>query len=119
MIYSPAFVYKWTHIPSGKWYIGKHTGSIDDGYICSSHLVKPHIEEYITEWNREILATGTTDQMTLTEIMYLRKLDAVNNPQSLNQTNGHGKIVFKELPEPQHPTQETKKSIRQILMEQE
>jgi hypothetical protein len=27
-----AFVYKWTEKSTGKWYIGYHTGTIDDGY---------------------------------------------------------------------------------------
>ena len=33
-----AYVYKWIHIPTGKWYIGSRTrvGSHpDDGYYCS------------------------------------------------------------------------------------
>ena len=33
-----AFLYKWTHIPTQKWYVGSRTAvgcHIDDGYICS------------------------------------------------------------------------------------
>jgi hypothetical protein len=38
-----AYVYKWTHIPTSKWYVGSRTAPgchPDDGYICSSKLIK-------------------------------------------------------------------------------
>ena len=43
-----SFLYKWTHIPTQKWYVGSRTASgchINDGYICSSIEVKPMIIE--------------------------------------------------------------------------
>jgi hypothetical protein len=43
-----AYLYRWTHIPSQKWYVGSRTGKgchPDDGYICSSKIVKPMITE--------------------------------------------------------------------------
>lgn len=106
-----AFVYKWTHKQTGKWYIGKHSGAEDDGYICSSFLVKPMIEEAPNDWERTILTRGSWEQMGIAEILHLKKTDAVNNPQSLNQTNGSGKIVFKDRIASSKP----KVSIRAIL----
>jgi hypothetical protein len=37
------FVYKWTELSTGKWYIGAHYSKgchPEDGYICSSKTVK-------------------------------------------------------------------------------
>jgi hypothetical protein len=48
-----AYVYKWVHIPTGKWYIGSRTrvGSHpNDGYYCSSKTVKPLILANPNEW---------------------------------------------------------------------
>lgn len=56
-----AFVYKWTNIPTGKWYIGVRTKNgchINDGYICSSKIVKPLILSNPSDWKRDILATS-------------------------------------------------------------
>ena len=38
-----AYVYKWTHKPSMKWYIGSHKGHVKN-YICSSKYVKEQIK---------------------------------------------------------------------------
>ena len=54
-----AFVYKWTHIPSLKWYVGSRTAKgchPDDGYIASAKLLKNHILENKDEWKREIIS---------------------------------------------------------------
>lgn len=94
------FVYRWEHIPTGKWYIGSRTAigcHPKDGYITSSSIVKEAVETCPQDWRREILATGTAREMLKLEIDLLISLDAVNDPSSLNQTNGTGKIVFKEL----------------------
>lgn len=54
-----SFVYKWTNIKSGRFYIGKHKGTPDDGYISSG---KTFLECYNAEpsmYKREILFYGT------------------------------------------------------------
>lgn len=88
-----AYVYKWTHLPTGRWYIGSRTArgcNPDDGYICSSKLVKPLIEQSPTEWKREIVATGDPASMLLLETSLLTDADARSNPLSFNQHNGDG-----------------------------
>ena len=88
-----AYVYKWTHIPSGKWYIGVRTKSgchPDDGYLCSSRIVKPMILSNREDWKREIIATGTPDDMMKLEVSLLTEVDAKNNPDSFNLQNGDG-----------------------------
>lgn len=90
-----AFVYKWTHVPTGRWYIGSRTKqgcNPDDGYICSSKTIKPLIAENLAEWHREILAVGEPAAMLELETRYLVSLDAKNDPMSYNQHNSDGKF---------------------------
>lgn len=82
-----SFVYKWTHLPTLMWYVGSHTGGIDDGYICSSKYVPPLIESQPKEWVREILETGTSVDMRILEEDILVTMDAKNDPRSFNRSN--------------------------------
>jgi len=91
-----AYVYKWTHIITSKWYIGCRTKKDchpDDGYICSSKLVRPLITSSPHEWTCEILFTGTPEEALLLESKLLIELDAKNNIQSFNMHNGDGKFT--------------------------
>ena len=93
-----AFVYKWTHRPTGMWYIGSRTAkgcNPNDGYICSSDTVKPMILADIDNWSRELLATGSPNDMRILEGRYLKKLNAANNPMSYNEHNNNGKFNFR------------------------
>ena len=61
-----AFLYKWTHIPTLRWYVGSRTAKgchPNDGYICSSKKVKPMILENKEEWRREIIAIGDSSEI--------------------------------------------------------
>jgi hypothetical protein len=89
------YVYKWTHIPTLKWYVGVRFAKgcyPDDGYICSSKIVKPLIETNPNEWKREIISTGTKEAMTELESEILEFSDAAKNPRSFNQHNNIGKF---------------------------
>ena len=91
-----SFVYKWTHLPTGKWYIGCRTAKgchPKDGYVTSSKLVKPLIKTNPKEWQREILHTGTPEEILNLEVVLLEEFDAKNNPLSYNQHNGDGKFT--------------------------
>jgi ribosomal protein S27AE len=91
-----AFVYKWTHLPTGRWYIGSRTANgchPDDGYICSSKRIKPLIQQNPLEWEREIIQTGTPGEMIILETQLLESTDAKNNEMSFNQHNGDGKFI--------------------------
>jgi hypothetical protein len=96
-----AFVYKWTHLPTLKWYIGSRTAqgcSPDDGYICSSKKVKPLIESAQTEWSRDIIANGSPADMLDLETTLLELFDAKNDLRSYNQHNGDGRFTTTGLP---------------------
>jgi len=91
-----SFVYKWIHLPTGKWYIGSRTAKgchPEDGYISSSQLIKPLIKQNPTEWKREIIKTGSPEEMIKLETSLLESLDAKSNPMSFNQHNGDGKFT--------------------------
>lgn len=91
-----AYIYQWTHLPTSKWYIGVRTKNgchPDDGYICSSKIVKPLIESSPSEWRREILHTGTPEYMIKLESSILTNLDAKNNVNSYNLQNGDGNFT--------------------------
>lgn len=88
-----AFVYKWIHQPTGMWYIGSRTAkgcNINDGYICSSKIVKPMIEQKPEEWKRYILHTGTPSDMRKMETKLLVESNAKKNMMSFNQNNADG-----------------------------
>jgi hypothetical protein len=88
-----AYVYKWTHIPTLKWYIGSRTAvrcNPDDGYLCSSKRIKPLILTNKNEWKREILATGSPEDMLKFEGEILQIFDARNDPRSFNGHNNDG-----------------------------
>lgn len=88
------YVYKWTHLPTMKWYAGSRTRDTshpNDGYICSSAIVKPMIESRPWEWRREIIDVGTKDKMRELEIEILRMFNAARDDTSFNRSNGnHG-----------------------------
>ena len=91
-----SFVYKWTHLPTGKWYIGSRTAKgchPEDGYISSSELIKPLIKQNPSEWEREIIKTGSPEEMINLETTLLESLDAKNDLMSFNQHNGDGKFT--------------------------
>lgn len=85
-----AFVYRWRELATGKWYVGYHTGNPQDGYICSSKIVKPLIQSEPADWERKILRTGTTAEMIRLEKRILSKLQARTNSNSYNRSNGNG-----------------------------
>lgn len=96
-----AFVYKWTHLPTGKWYIGSRTKNgchTEDGYICSSRVIKPMITENQSEWVRTIICIGHPIDMLELEARYLSLLDAKHDPMSYNQHNGDGKFCTTGIP---------------------
>jgi hypothetical protein len=89
-----AYVYKWTHIPTYRWYIGSRTNKNahpDDGYLCSSKIVKPMILNNPEEWKREILFVGSPFDAYEYESELLDMFDARNDERSFNQHNNEGK----------------------------
>ena len=66
-----AFVYRWTELSTRKWYIdlrARVSCHPNDGYLCSSRIVKPLIKENPADWHREILITGEPTVMRRQDI---------------------------------------------------
>jgi hypothetical protein len=88
------YVYKWTHLPTMKWYVGSRTAKNshpNDGYICSSRLVKPLIMANPKEWSKQIVDIGSKEDMLALESEILQLFDARNDPRSFNQHNNEGR----------------------------
>jgi hypothetical protein len=92
------YLYKWTQISTGMWYIGSKTKKNWNPdrhleYICSSKKVKPMIINNPDDWICDILFQGGADECKIianmeTELLVI--LDAKNDPLSYNQHNGDG-----------------------------
>ena len=90
-----AYLYKWTELSTGKYYIGARYARgchPDDGYLCTSKIVKPLILEKVNNWRREVLCIGNPEYIVNLESLYLTMLDAKNDPMSYNKHNGDGKF---------------------------
>jgi hypothetical protein len=96
-----AFVYKWTHLPTLKWYVGSRTAKgchINDGYICSSKIVKPMIQANPEQWNRKIIEIGSKERILILEEEILDCLNAVDDPRSFNRHIPNKQFIRSGIP---------------------
>ena len=84
------FLYKYTNLISLKKYLGVHKGFVGDGYSHSSKN-----EEFVRDlfnnslkFKYEVLYYGDYKSMTVKENQMLTAVDAVNNGQYYNKSNG-------------------------------
>lgn len=89
-----SFVYKWLNLTNGKYYIGYHKGSLDDGYISSSHneLFWLDFNNPKIKWEREILFVGTKNECLFEEQRILKEID-LNDDEIYNNARG-SQIIF-------------------------
>lgn len=85
-----SYLYQWTQTSNNMKYVGYHTGSVLDGYEHSStneefNLAFANPEE---EFTIDILAYGSKKEMQQRENLLLSSVDAKNNPEWYNKTNG-------------------------------
>ena len=85
-----SYLYQWTQTSNNMKYVGYHTGSVLDGYEHSStneefNLAFARPEEKFTI---DILAYGSKKEMQQQENILLSSVDAKNNPEWYNKTNG-------------------------------
>lgn len=94
---SHGYVYKWSELSTGKWYIGCRTAKdchVNDGYICSSKVVKGLITNNSNNWIREILWVGDPVAVKELETEILTSLNAAGLVESYNLHNGGRKFTF-------------------------
>jgi len=83
------FVYKWTHTPTGEYYIGIHKGNPDDGYIGSGTLFRQRFNEtYGNNWQREILLQGNYYDKCIKLEAKLVNRSTLEDPLCLNRNVG-------------------------------
>jgi hypothetical protein len=91
------FIYRWTQKSTGMWYIGSRTAigcHPDDGYICSSEIVRLAINAEPVDWYREILLIGEDPiEVRLEERRILTELNARMDSLSYNKTNAEADFV--------------------------
>jgi hypothetical protein len=91
------------------WYIGSRSSKgchPDDGYICSSKIVRPLIEANLLDWERTILYIDEPKKIREKESSILQELNAKQDPLSYNRHNNDGNFF------PQGPlSEETKRKI--------
>lgn len=86
---SNGFVYKWTYIPTGEYYIGIHKGTTNDGYTGSgTRFTKKFRNTTRKNWKREILFEGDYwNECTAVERDLVNK-DTLTDPLCLNVAQG-------------------------------
>ena len=85
-----SYLYKYTHLETGKMYIGIHKGKLGDKYWHSSKNEEFN-QAFSTEKNVfkfEVLRYGSHHAMEVAESSMLNAVDAKNNPMYYNLSNG-------------------------------
>lgn len=93
-MHKEAFVYEWKNLTNGKSYIGYHKGSLDDGYICSSHNIDfwKDFNNIHMVWERIIIAEGTRDECLKIEQDILKNINIAED-KYYNNARG-AEIIF-------------------------
>ena len=79
------FVYEWINKTNGKWYIGSHKGTPDDGYTASGIAINKAFEKYgLDNFIRRVFLCNNFTEI---EENVLTRKDAANDPMSYNMTN--------------------------------
>jgi hypothetical protein len=100
------------------WYVGSRTARgchPDDGYICSSKIVKNLIEQNPEEWERTIVETGDPQTMYDLESLILQMFDAKNDPRSFNKHNNEKHLTNLGIPHTKETKQKVSKTRRDRL----
>ena len=82
-----SFVYLWTNKDTDRKYIGKHKGTINDGYVCSSETLIAEYNECPSRFIRTILAYGTDEEMHELETQLILTLRATKSHLYYNMSN--------------------------------
>lgn len=87
-----AFVYCWTNHSNQMLYVGVHRGAPDDGYVCSSKTMLEDYENKQHTFTRQIVASGSLDDMRKFESAILQAANAAENNLFYNKHNNNGKF---------------------------
>lgn len=91
-----AFVYCWTDHKTNKLYVGSHKGSTDDGYICSSKIMKEEYKKRPNDFTRQIIASGIYEDIRNLEFKILHAANASRDETFYNLHNGASNFSLTE-----------------------
>ena len=85
-----AYLYRYTHVPSNRAYIGIHKGLKTDAYNHSSTCEEfcDLLRTEFHNFNYEVLETGSLGAMLNKEHKMLKAVNAKSNPNYFNKSNG-------------------------------
>lgn len=84
----PAWLYVTTNLITGKKYIGQTTSTRKD-YFGSGKIITDAIRKYGKKnFSREIIYSGTWEEVDLLEALYIEKYNAVNSDEYYNLKEG-------------------------------
>lgn len=95
------FIYLTSNLITGKKYIGKHHGELDDDYLGSGILLQKAIKKYGKEnFKRDILyISKNAEENNQKEIEFIKAYNAVENKEFYNiAPGGDGGDIFHTLP---------------------
>ena len=89
---SVGFIYLWTNLTTGEWYLGKRNGPTKSGYLFSSEQDR-FLSDFVNpkyKWSYNIMTYVTTNKNDLTNLEsdMLTEKNAKNDPMSYNKSNG-------------------------------
>ena len=82
-----SFVYLWINKDTDRKYVGKHKGTNDDGYVCSSESMLSEYNDCPSRFVRTILAYGTDEEMHELETQLILTLKATKSHLYYNMSN--------------------------------
>lgn len=95
-----AYLYRFKNLENQKKYLGIHKGTVEDEYWHSSKNVEfaKAFANPNSKFLYEVLEYGKYDYLTYKEHKMLSDVDAKNNPQYYNLSNGISKYKVADLP---------------------
>lgn len=85
-MYGEAFLYMWINLDTDKVYLGKHKGTVDDRYVCSSDSMLEDFNKEPERFHRVILCYGSDAEISAKETLMLLQLNAAQSPLFYNQS---------------------------------
>ena len=83
-----SFVYKWTNLENNRYYIGKHKGDENDGYVSSSFPFNASYDLSPNIFAREILFRGTDKECLSYEQNLIREAIRIDGYEKIYNRTG-------------------------------
>ena len=88
-----AFVYRLNNLTNGRYYVGYHKGTEEDGYICSSKNYEFWQDLHNCTFTRDVLNYGSKEECKLYESVLLS--ECFTDSMCYNFSDGNGGFLLK------------------------